>query len=158
MQKFISKLSSYMAVAAGIILIFMAALTFADIVMRYFGKPIPGVYEVVAFLGIAVAGFVLPRSSLMKAHVAVDFVTEKLSGKPKLAVKIFTRVLVAAFFIVTSWFFIGMAQSFIATRSVTMTLKIPFYPVVYVMVFSFVVQGIVSICQIFEKEKGGDNG
>jgi TRAP-type C4-dicarboxylate transport system permease small subunit len=157
MGKFITFLAGLMSWCAGIILIFMAALTFADIVMRYFWKPIPGVYEVVAFLGLALAGFVLPRSSLMKAHVAVDFLTEKLSRTPNLVIKIITRIMVAVFFIVTSWYFVGMAQSFIATRSVTMTLKIPFYPVVYVMVFSFLVQGVVSIYQIFEAEKGDNN-
>lgn len=157
MGKFIAFLTGFMSWCAGIILIFMAALTFADIVMRYFWKPIPGVYEVVAFLGLALAGFILPRSSLMKAHVAVDFLTEKLSRTSNLVIMIITRILVAAFFIITAWYFVDMAQSFIATRSVTMTLKIPFYPVVYVMVFSFFVQGIVSIYQIFEKEKGGDN-
>jgi TRAP-type C4-dicarboxylate transport system permease small subunit len=155
MRTFVMRLSNFMSVVAGIVLIFMAALTFGDIVMRYLGRPIPGVYEVVAFLGLAVAGLALPRSSLMKAHVAVDFVTEKLSGTPRLVVKIITRVLVALFFFITAWYFIGMAQSFIATRSVTMTLKLPFYPVVYVMVLSFVVQGIVSVCQIFEEEEGG---
>jgi TRAP-type C4-dicarboxylate transport system permease small subunit len=146
-----------MSWCAGIVLIFMAALTFADIVMRYFWTPIPGVYEVVAYLGLALAGLVLPRSSLMKAHVAVDFVTEKLSGKPKMIVLIITRIMVALFFIITAWFFVGMAQSFIATRSVTMTLKLPFYPVVFVMVFSFFVQGLVSIYQIFEEEGGTVN-
>jgi TRAP-type C4-dicarboxylate transport system permease small subunit len=155
MRKFILLITGCMSWCAGIVLIFMAALTFADIVMRYFWTPIPGVYEVVAYLGLALAGLVLPRSSLMKAHVAVDFVTEKLSNKPKMIVLIITRVLVALFFIITAWFFVGMAQSFIATKSVTMTLKLPFYPVVYVMVFSFFVQGIVSIYQIFDKEEGG---
>jgi TRAP-type C4-dicarboxylate transport system permease small subunit len=157
MRRFIMLLTGSMSVCAGIVLIFMAGLTFADIIMRYFWTPIPGVYEVVAFLGLALAGLVLPRSSLMKAHVAVDFVTEKLSGKPKMIVKVITRVLVALFFMITAWYFVGMAQSFIATKSVTMTLKLPFYPVVFVMVFSFFVQGIVSIYQIFEEEGGARN-
>jgi TRAP-type C4-dicarboxylate transport system permease small subunit len=157
MNKFIFRLTNYMTVAAGIILLFMAALTFADIVMRFFGRPIPGVYEVVGFLGISVAAFVLPRSSLMKAHVAVDFVTEKISVKARFVTKVCTRVLVAAFFIVSSWYFVSMAQSFINTKSVTMTLKIPFYPVVFVLIFGFLVQGIVSILQIFEKEGGAKN-
>jgi TRAP-type C4-dicarboxylate transport system permease small subunit len=99
----------------------------------------------VGFLGVAVAAFVLPRSSLERAHVGVDFVYEKLSPRPKMFLKVFTRILVAVFFFVASWYFVEMAQSFIVTRSVTMTLKLPFYPVVYVLVFSFLVQGVVSI-------------
>jgi TRAP-type C4-dicarboxylate transport system permease small subunit len=146
-----------MSVIAGVVLVFMAVLTFADIVMRYFWSPIPGVYEVVGFLGIALASLILPRSFLMGAHVAVDIVVEKLSGKIRMGLKIITRVLIAVIFFITAWYLVGMAQSFIATKSVTMTLKVPFYPVVYVMVFSFLVQAIASIYQIFEKEKGGPN-
>jgi TRAP-type C4-dicarboxylate transport system permease small subunit len=157
MRKIVVHVSNYMSVLAGIVLICMAAITFGDIVMRLMGSPIPGVYEVVAYLGLALAALVLPRSSLMKAHVAVDFLTEKVSVKPRMVMKIFTRVLVALFFLFTAWYLVGMAQSFIATRSVTMTLKIPFYPIIYVMVFSFLMQGLVSVCQIFEKEEGGCN-
>jgi TRAP-type C4-dicarboxylate transport system permease small subunit len=152
MEKFLVRLTSYMSVAAGIILIFMAALTFADIIMRIFGRPIPGVYEVVGFLGVAVAAFVLPRSSLERAHVGVDMVYEKLSPVPKLICKVSTRILVAIFFFIGSYFFIGMAQSFIATKSVTMTLKLPFYPVVFVLMFGFLVQALVSVYQIVQKE------
>lgn len=155
MRKFILRLTGYMAVLAGAVLIFMALLTLADIILRFFGRPIPGVYEVVAFLGLALAGLVLPRSSLMKAHVSVDMVTEKLSPNARMIVNIFTRALVALFFLVTGWYFIGMGRSFIETNSVTMTLKIPFYPVVFVMVFSFFVQTLVTIFQMSEKK--GEN-
>jgi TRAP-type C4-dicarboxylate transport system permease small subunit len=157
MEKFLTRLTNYMTVAAGIVLVFMAVITFADIIMRIFGRPIPGVYEVVAFLGLAVAGFVLPRSSLMKAHVAVDMVSEKLTGTSRVILWACTRILVAAFFFISAFYFVGMAQSFIATHSVTMTLKIPFYPVVYVMVFSFFMQGVVALFQIFTTPGGLNN-
>ena len=128
MRKFIYTLSTAMSAAAGVILVFMALLTFADIVMRIFWAPIPGVYEVVGFLGVAVAGFVLPRSSLMKAHVGVDLVVEKASLRARLVVLIITRILVAAFFLIGAWYFVDMAHSFIATKNVTMTLRVPFIP------------------------------
>ncbi len=156
MRKFIYTLSTAMSAAAGVILVFMALLTFADIVMRIFWAPIPGVYEVVGFLGVAVAGFVLPRSSLMKAHVGVDLVVEKASLRARLVVLIITRILVAAFFLIGAWYFVDMAHSFIATKNVTMTLRVPFYPVVFVMAFSFVVEAIVAVYQMFEREEKGN--
>ena len=133
----------------------MALLTFANIVMRIFWAPIPGVYEVVGFLGVAVAGFVLPRSSLMKAHVGVDLVVEKASLRARLVVLIITRILVAAFFLIGAWYFVDMAHSFIATKNVTMTER-SFYPVVFVMAFSFVVEAIVAVYQMFEREEKGN--
>ncbi len=153
MRKFIYTLSAIMSACAGVILVFMAALTFADIVMRLFWAPIPGVYEVVAFLGVAVAGFVLPRSSLMKAHVGVDFVVERVSPRARMITLIVTRILVAAFFLITAWYFVDMAESFIAAKNVTMTLRLPFYPVVFVMAFSFLVEAIVAVYQMLEREE-----
>ena len=68
--------NSYHIIAA-VVLIIMALLTFVDIVMRYMGKPLPGAYEIVAYLGVAVVGFALPRASLMKTHVYVDLLLIK---------------------------------------------------------------------------------
>jgi TRAP-type C4-dicarboxylate transport system permease small subunit len=157
MRRFVIRLSNYMSVVAGIVLILMAVLTFADIVMRLFGRPIPGIYEVVALLGLAVVGFALPRSSFMKAHVGVDLMVEKASQQTRKTMLVGTRILVAAFFLISAWYFVGMAQSFIAAKMVTMTLRVPLYPVVFVMVLSFFVQALVAICQIFEKGDGGHN-
>jgi TRAP-type C4-dicarboxylate transport system permease small subunit len=155
MRIFIVRLSNYMSLVAGAVLVIMAALTFIDVVMRYIGKPVPGAYEVIAYLGVAVTGFALPRASLMKTHVYVDLVIDKLSWKPRTILKIITRILVAAFFLCTAWYFVRMGQSFIAARAVTMTLRVPFYPVVFGMAFCCLVQSIVTIWEIFEKEGGG---
>jgi TRAP-type C4-dicarboxylate transport system permease small subunit len=157
MRTFITRLSNYMSVVAGIILMVMAVLTFVDVVMRYMGKPVPGAYEVIAYLGVAVTGFALPRASLMKTHVYVDLVYDKMTGKPKMIMKTFTRILVAAFFLCTAVYFVRMGLSFIAARAVTMTLRVPFHPVVFGMAFCCLVQSMVTIWEIFEKEGGGPN-
>ncbi len=49
-----------------------------------------------------------------------------------------------------------MAQKLVKTNSVTMTLKVPFYPVVYALAASCLVQCLVSICEI-SGVKGGSN-
>jgi TRAP-type C4-dicarboxylate transport system permease small subunit len=130
----------------------MVILTFIDIVMRFFGSPVPGVYEVIAYLGVAVTGFALPRASMMKTHVYVDIVIDKVSPEWRKAMKVFTRLVVFFMFLFTAWYFIEMGKSFIATNSVTMTLRLPFYPVVFGMTVSCLAQCMVSICEIFEKE------
>ena len=157
MRTFVMRLSNYMSVVAGVVLIVMAVLTFVDVIMRYIGKPVPGAYEVIAYLGVAVTGFALPRASLMKTHVYVDLVVDKISRKPRTVLKTITRILVAAFFLCTAWYFVRMGQSFIAARVVTMTLRVPFYPVVFGMAFCCLVQSMVTIREIFEKEGGGNN-
>lgn len=157
MRSFIIRLCNFMNIIAAVVLIVMALLTFVDIVMRYMGRPVPGAYEVIAYLGVAVVGFALPRASLMKTHVYVDILYDKMTGKPKMIMKTCTRILIAAIFLCTAWYFVRMGMSFVATRAVTMTLRVPFHPVVFGMAFCCFVQSLVSIWEIFEKEGGGDN-
>ena len=153
MRVFVTRLSNVMIVIAGFVLLLMAALTFADVVMRYFGKPILGTYELVGFLGVAMVAFSLPRASLKNAHVYVDLVVDKLPAGWHKIFRIFTRILVFLMFLVGTWYCILMARSFIMTKTVSSSLRVPFYPVVFALAFACLVQCLVSIVQIFE-EKG----
>ena len=56
-------------------------------------------------------------------------------------------------FLGAAWYFILMGKNYIATKTVTMSLKVPFYPVVFALAASCIVQCLVSLCEIF-----GDDG
>jgi TRAP-type C4-dicarboxylate transport system permease small subunit len=146
--------SNVMSVIAGFILLIMMTLTFLDIVMRFFGKPIVGAYELVAFMGVAVAAFALPRASLLKTHVYVDLVIDKLPRSAQKILRVFTRIAVFFMFSFAAWYFVLMAKNFIASKTVTMSLRVPFYPVVFALAAGSIVQCLISICEIFS-ERGG---
>jgi TRAP-type C4-dicarboxylate transport system permease small subunit len=55
-------------------LLAMTAVTVADVVLRIFRRPILGSYEIVEFLGAAVAAFAMAHTTLQRAHVAVELV------------------------------------------------------------------------------------
>lgn len=129
-------------------------LTFADILMRFYGRPIIGIYEVVAYMGVCVTGFALPRASLMKAQVYVDLFIEKLPRIGKRILRIITRILVCVMFLIASWYFIKMGMQLIATRAVTLSLRVPFYPVVFGLAVSSIAQCLVSVCEIVEEARG----
>ena len=148
MRVFVLRLCNAMTIIAGIILLVMMVATFADIIMRFFGKPIVGVYEIVAFLGVAVTGFALPRASLMKAQVYVDLVIDKLPPGPQKVLTIITRVLVFFMFLFAAWYFIIMGKNFITTKTVTMSLRVPFYPIVFGMAASCIAQSLVAVSDI----------
>lgn len=152
----ITRLSNYMSIIAGILLVVMMGITMADVIMRFFGRPVLGAYELVSFLGAAVAGLAIPRSSLLNAHVYVDFLIERLPKAAQKALRITTRLLVLFLFLFAAWYFVFMAKNLYLTKTVTMTLKMPFYPVVLGLAASALVQSLVSICQIVA-EKGESN-
>lgn len=156
MQARVKWLCNLMSFMAGITLLLMMGVTLADIVLRYIGKPIVGAYEIVAFLGVAVTGFALPRASVLKTHVYVDLLIDKLPVKARKVLRTITRILVFLTFLGAAWYFIIMGKSYIATQTVTMSLKVPFYPVVFVLAASCIAQCLVSLCEIFGND-GGKN-
>ena len=154
MRVWVNRFSSLLSVIAGIVLLIMMVLTFSDIVLRFVGRPIVGVYEVVAFLGALVTGFALPRASQMKAQVYVDLIIDKLGPRPRRILRIITRILVFCMFLIAAWYFILMGKKFIDTRSVTLSLRLPFYPVVFGLAISSLTQCLVSVAEIFYDQGG----
>ncbi len=156
MKERVEWLCNVVSIVAGFILLVMIVVTMADVVLRYLGRPIVGAYEIVAFLGVAVIGFALPRASALKTHVYVDLLIDKLPAKAQKVMKTITRILVFLMFLGAAWYFIVMGINYIATKTVTMSLKVPFYPVVFALAASCILQCFVCLCEIFGDD-GGKN-
>jgi TRAP-type C4-dicarboxylate transport system permease small subunit len=59
-------------ILACVVVIAMMLLSAADVILRLFGKPIPGTYEWVGFPGTFVVSFVQAFTSMGKGHIAVE--------------------------------------------------------------------------------------
>jgi TRAP-type C4-dicarboxylate transport system permease small subunit len=137
--KLVEQLSKVMNVIAGIALTFMMLLTVADVILRRIGKAIPGTYELVAFSGVVVVGFALAYTTLVRAHVFVDMVTEKLGARARKIVLVFTKLVGIAFFIMLGINLIKDGFNLIETGELSPTLQFPFYPIAFgLAVCSFV--------------------
>ncbi|MCX5909187.1 MAG: TRAP transporter small permease subunit [Deltaproteobacteria bacterium] len=73
------RLSKGLYTVAGITLTFIMIVTVTDVILRFLGRPIVGVYELVAFSGAIVIGFSIPFTSWVRGHIYVDFLLLKLS-------------------------------------------------------------------------------
>ncbi|PKL15498.1 MAG: C4-dicarboxylate ABC transporter permease, partial [Spirochaetae bacterium HGW-Spirochaetae-5] len=69
--KYLERAGKGFNVIACVAIIIMMLLSVADVVLRLFGKPIPGAYELVGVLGTIVVSFALGFTSLEKGHIAV---------------------------------------------------------------------------------------
>ncbi|MEJ2658681.1 MAG: TRAP transporter small permease subunit, partial [Desulfobacterales bacterium] len=74
LEKLILGLAKKMYWIAGAAIVAMMFLTCADVILRYFRKPIPGTYELVCFLGAVAVSFAMAHTSIEKGHVSVSFV------------------------------------------------------------------------------------
>jgi TRAP-type C4-dicarboxylate transport system permease small subunit len=126
--RFISK---FLNIIAGIAVTFMMFLTVADVLLRASGRPIIGTFEIVSLLLALVIGFGIPQVSLDRGHVAMDFLTEKLSKKGRRVMNTFTRVLCLALFAFIGYKLFGVGARFHASGEVSPTIMLPFYPVAY---------------------------
>ncbi|MDD4358053.1 MAG: TRAP transporter small permease, partial [Smithellaceae bacterium] len=68
--KYLTRAGRGVNILACVAVIAMMLLSVTDVVLRMFGKPIPGTYEQVGFLGAIVVSFALAFTSMEKGHIA----------------------------------------------------------------------------------------
>lgn len=153
----VKRLSAWMNTFGGIMLFLMMMLTVVDVILRFFGKPITGTYELVAMAGATVVAFAIPQTSWDNAHIYVDFLLENRSNVTKKIFQVITRLLGVILFILLAWFLFEKANHLYRSGDVSLTLHIPYYPVAYGLAFCGLVQAIVLILQIVALFQGGDH-
>jgi TRAP-type C4-dicarboxylate transport system permease small subunit len=126
----LQKTSKWLSVVAGTALTLMMFLTVADVVMRAGGRPIMGTYEVVGFALALVIGFSIPRVSLNRQHIYMNFV-DKLSKRNRAFMTIFTRMLCIILFVFIGYSLFSIGNEFWRSGEVSPTIKLPFFPVAY---------------------------
>lgn len=146
----LKRLSGWMNGLAGVVLFFMMMLTVVDVVMRIFGKPILGTYELVAVAGAIVVGFAVPQTSLGRGHVYVDFLIENRSDAIKNTVFICTRILGICLFALLSFYLFKKGIHLYRSGEVSLTLHIPYYPAAYGLAFCFFIECFALIADILK--------
>lgn len=108
--------------------IIMALLTCADVVLRLFGRPIPGTYELIGYLGSVVVSFSLAYTSLEKGHVSVEILVEKLPERIQIFVDGIGALIGSILFGLIAWQSAVYALDMKNSGEVSMTLQMPVYP------------------------------
>lgn len=133
---------------AGVTLTLVMGITVADVILRIFGRPIVGAFELVAFFGAIVIGFSIPFTSWVRGHIFVDFLVMKFSGGVRKGIHVFTRLLGLGLFGLVGWNLMKMGADLHRSGEVSPTLHVPFYPVVYGIGIVCLIQVLVMIADI----------
>jgi TRAP-type C4-dicarboxylate transport system permease small subunit len=140
-----SKALNYLAAAA---LTFMMVLTVADVTSRAAGHPILGVYEIVALALAVVIGCGIPQTSLDRGHVYMEFLLERLSTTARRVMNTCTRVACLVMFALIGYNLLAVGAELYNSGEVSPTLRLPFYPVAYVVAACCFFQCIVFLFDI----------
>ena len=127
----LEKTSKGLSVIAGVALTLMMCLTVADVVMRAGGSPIMGTYEVVGLSLALVIGFGIPKVSLRRQHIYMDFLVERLSKRNKAIMGTFTRILCITLFLLIGYSLFSIGNEFRISGEVSPTVRLPFYPMAF---------------------------
>ena len=146
--------SSALGAVAAAALAFLMLLTVADVVLRIFGHPIVGTYELVAVSGAVAIGLSLPMTSWARGHIHVDSFVARLPRVPRAIFAIATRLLVLGLFLLIGVNLFKYGLSLRAAGEVTPTLRFPFYPVVIGVGVSCLVQCVVMVADIVKVLRG----
>ena len=145
---FLKVVNKILNVIGGTALTVMMLLTVSDVIMRSLGHPILGAYELVSMLLAVVIGFTIPKVSLDKGHVIMEFILEKLSPKGSAVMITFTRLLCIGLFAIIGYNLFLIAKEFSLSGEVSSTLKIPFFPIAYCVGVCCFVECLVLISDI----------
>jgi len=145
---FLKGVNNILNIIGGTALTVMMLLTVSDVIMRSLGYPILGAYELVAMLLAVVIGFTIPKVSLDKGHVIMEFILEKLSPTGRAVMMTFTRLLCIALFAIIGYNLFLIAREFNLSGEVSSTLKIPFFPIAYCVGVCCFIECLVLISDI----------
>jgi len=137
----------------------MMFLTAADVVGRYFfNSPVLGSFEVTEYLMVIVMATSLAYCGIMKGHVEIELVTDRLPDRTQSFLGCVTSFLGFVLFGFVTW------QSFIyigdmaASKAATTVLLIPAWPFVLILaigltVFSLVLllRSLEYLCKVFNR-------
>ncbi len=147
-------ISRFLNGIGGFTLTFLMLLTIADVILRAFRRPIVGTYELVAFSGAVVIGFSIPLTSWMRGHIYVDFFILRFSRKVRNVFNIVTRCLVIGLFLMIGWNLIRYGMDLYKSGEVSLTLRMPFYPIVCGVGVCCFIQCLVLLCDIVKIFRG----
>ena len=137
--------SVWMNAVGGIVLFCMMMLTVIDVILRFFGRPITGTYELVAVAGAIVVGFAVPQTTQERGHICVEFLVENRTVSTKRVLFFLTRLLGIVLFALLTWYLFLKGSHLYRSGDVSMTLHLPYYPAAFALALCCLVECFVLV-------------
>jgi TRAP-type C4-dicarboxylate transport system permease small subunit len=135
---------------AGVFLVAILILTCANIVMRRFGLPIQGTFELTGLFGAITAAAVLGFTQTKKDNIAVDILVNYFPPAMKKYVAVMNNAACAAFSLLAAWEITKIGLRQLSNGEVTETLRIIPYPFVFISAFGFAALALVFIIDLIK--------
>ncbi|HNQ88326.1 MAG TPA: TRAP transporter small permease [Verrucomicrobiota bacterium] len=132
----LERLARLLAGVACVSLLFMVAVTTADVVLRVFRLALPGAYDLVRIATAITIAAALPYTTAVKGHVAIEYFFHKLSRRGRVVVDTIMRLLTMLLFVLLAWGCVVYGTTLKTKGEVSMTLQLPVFWVPYIVAAS----------------------
>jgi TRAP-type C4-dicarboxylate transport system permease small subunit len=116
-----------LVIISGISIAIMIITICADVVLRRFGHPVVGAYDIVKIAGAIMLACALPYTTAVKGHVAIEYFFHKLNRTGRLIVDTFVRLLGIGLFGFLGWRSFLYGGEMRDSGQVTQTLQLPIF-------------------------------
>ena len=147
-------LNKTLLIAGGAALLALMLLATGNVLMRIFGIPFSGSYEIISFLGAIVTASALGYTQRNRDHI----LSEKFPAKVKKMVDAVSYLIITVFFAVVARQTFLWGLKIREAGELSETLQIVFYPFVFGVAVGFAflaLSGIVDFLKVFAN---GDDG
>ncbi len=133
LRKWIRRANSGLFCLAGICLMLMMALACSNVVMRFFGHPIKGTFELMGFLGAMAAALALAGTQAGGGHIVITLFQRHFPRKMRRMLDILTSCINLFFFGLMAWQTFELALGIREFEELSETLQIVYYPFILVV-------------------------
>ena len=133
---------------AGISLLLMVLIGFANVVCRNFWQPLKGSFELIGYLGAITIALSLGSAQLEKKHIIVDIITRKYTPGWRRVTTTIGHFCGALFFSLAAWQTWLWGNTIRQAGETSETLHLIFYPFIYLTAFGFAFLALVLISDL----------
>ncbi|MBW2340338.1 MAG: TRAP transporter small permease [Deltaproteobacteria bacterium] len=126
----------------------MMFLTCADVVLRYFGYPIKGTFDVVGLLGAAVIALPIAYTQILRGHITIEFISSRYPRRVGRVVDSVNCLLNIVIYSLLVWQCSLYGNKLHNLGRVSETLQIPIYPFAYILAFGCAMMCLVLLVEL----------
>lgn len=140
------------------ILFCMVGLGCANMLLRSLGLPVTGTYELMGLGGAMIAALAMGGTQEARGHIQVAVLDGFLPPVMRRVLEAAAHLLSTVFFGLVVWRLLELSWALKVSGELSETLRIPFYPVVFLVGLGFVSLGLNLLRQTWElfTRDGGD--
>jgi TRAP-type C4-dicarboxylate transport system permease small subunit len=134
----------------GFFLLGLTLLIVTNIVVRFFGPPIMGLYEIVQLILVLPISFALVYATVHKTHVFISVLVSRFTQRSQSIIQAFTYVLSLGLWVLITWASIWIIPQRIQSGEASLTIGIPYLPFRLVWVFALILFCLVLLIDLLK--------